>query len=161
MQERFQTLETRTSWGTVQIRAIGGHAVRCALPFLADAPSRPFRVGRADAHPASRFVAAALTGREAELPPLGKIPGTPFQQAVWAEIARIPRGETRTYGELARAIGRPGACRAVAGACGQNPLPLFVPCHRVVAANGKPGGFSPGLPWKRLLLEAEQRPCGK
>ena len=89
------------------------------------------------------------------LPSLGKLEGTAFQQAVWRAIARIPFGETQTYGELACAVGRPGACRAVANACGQNPVPLFIPCHRVVAATGKIGGFSAGLPWKTLLLASE------
>lgn len=84
-----------------------------------------------------------------------KIPaGTEFQQAVWREIKKIPHGQTRTYSEIAAAIGRPNAVRAVGTACGANPLPVFIPCHRVVARNGL-GGFGSGLPWKVLLLRME------
>ncbi len=81
--------------------------------------------------------------------------GTDFQRKVWAAIEKIPLGKTKTYGEIAAQIGHPGASRAVGAACGSNPLPLFVPCHRVLAANGKIGGFSGGLAVKRLLLRME------
>ena len=77
--------------------------------------------------------------------------GTPFQQAVWSAMAQIPYGRVVTYGQLAAAIGRPTACRAVANAVGKNPLPILLPCHRVVAANGL-GGFSAGTDRKRWLL---------
>ncbi|MCC6531877.1 MAG: methylated-DNA--[protein]-cysteine S-methyltransferase [Burkholderiales bacterium] len=84
--------------------------------------------------------------------------GTPFQQRVWAAIARIPSGATLTYGELAAAIG--SGARAVGGACGSNPIPLIVPCHRVVAAGGGLGGFmhsraAPPLRIKGWLLQHE------
>jgi len=69
-------------------------------------------------------------------------------------MQKIPRGQTRTYGEIAAAIGRPKAVRAVGSACGANPLPIFIPCHRVVAKNGL-GGFGAGLPWKKLFLKEE------
>jgi len=81
--------------------------------------------------------------------------GTPFQRAVWEALLAIPYGETRTYGELARAIGRPGAMRAVGAANGANPVPLVVPCHRVVAAGGRLGGFGGGLALKKRLLALE------
>jgi len=80
---------------------------------------------------------------------------TPFQRAVWDALRAIPYGETRSYGELARAIGKPGAARAVGAACGANPWPIIVPCHRVIAADGALGGYSAGLKWKRVLLELE------
>lgn len=80
--------------------------------------------------------------------------GTPFQLAVWQECARIPFGETITYSELARRIGRPKACRAVAMALHCNPLPLIIPCHRVVASHGL-GGYAFGVEVKRMLLEME------
>ena len=83
--------------------------------------------------------------------------GTPFQRAVWREIAAIPYGETRTYGDIARAIGKPGASRAVGTATGTNPLPILVPCHRVLPATGGLGGFRGGAIWKRALLEREGR----
>jgi len=81
--------------------------------------------------------------------------GTPFQRAVWEELLRIPYGATCTYAELARAVGRPAAVRAVGAANGANPVPLVVPCHRVVATGGKLGGYGGGLPLKARLLALE------
>lgn len=81
-------------------------------------------------------------------------PYTPFERAVLQATRSIPYGETRTYGEIAEAIGRPGAARAVGQALGKNRTCIVVPCHRVVAANGL-GGFTGGLRWKRSLLEME------
>lgn len=80
--------------------------------------------------------------------------GTTFQLLVWKALLEVPYGELVTYGELARAVGRPRAARAVGGAVGANPIPIIVPCHRVVAARGL-GGFGPGLEWKRRLLALE------
>lgn len=101
-------------------------------------------------------VRSLLNGRAPRrLPPLDLDGGTAFQRAVWARLRRIPAGETRTYGEVARALRRPGAARAVGSACGANPIPLLIPCHRVLAAGGKLGGFSAGLGWKRHLLATE------
>ena len=102
-------------------------------------------------------VQAILAGRApAELPPLDLSRGTQFQQAVWAGMCRIPFGQTQSYGELAAAIGKPQAVRAVGGACGANPIPVLVPCHRVLAARQKLGGFSSGLAWKKKLLAREK-----
>jgi AraC family transcriptional regulator of adaptative response/methylated-DNA-[protein]-cysteine methyltransferase len=81
--------------------------------------------------------------------------GTAFQRRVWEALRRIPRGSTRTYGEIARAIGRPGAARAVASACAGNPIAVVVPCHRVVREDGRPGGYRWGLERKRRLLARE------
>ena len=89
--------------------------------------------------------------------PLDLAAGTAFQQAVWRTLQTIPRGETRTYAWVAMQIGKPSAARAVGGACGANPTPIFVPCHRVVASGGGLGGFSCGLPLKRRLLAVEAR----
>ena len=83
--------------------------------------------------------------------------GTPFQRTVWAALAQIPYGETCSYGELARAIGRPAASRAVGAANGRNPLAIVVPCHRVIAADGTLHGYAGGLPVKRWLLDHEAR----
>jgi AraC family transcriptional regulator of adaptative response/methylated-DNA-[protein]-cysteine methyltransferase len=82
--------------------------------------------------------------------------GTAFQWKVWRALTRIPRGETRSYGDVARSIGRPTASRAVARACATNPLALVVPCHRVVASNGSPGGYRWGSKRKAALLEREK-----
>ena len=81
--------------------------------------------------------------------------GTKFGQRVWLEIKKIPRGETRSYLDIAKAIGQPNACRAVANACGRNPLPIIIPCHRVVSSDGTIGGFSSGIPLKKKLLKLE------
>lgn len=82
--------------------------------------------------------------------------GTPFQQAVWAQLRAIPCGETRTYGQIAAALGRPKAARAVGMACRSNPLLLVVPCHRVIGADGSLTGFAGGLAAKQALLALEQ-----
>jgi methylated-DNA-[protein]-cysteine S-methyltransferase len=81
--------------------------------------------------------------------------GTPFQLAVWRALADIPYGRTESYGELARRIGRPNAVRAVGAANGANPLPIVVPCHRVIGADGSLTGYGGGLPIKQALLELE------
>jgi methylated-DNA-[protein]-cysteine S-methyltransferase len=96
-----------------------------------------------------------LAGRAAKnLPPLDPA-GTEFQKSVWNALRRISFGKTKSYGEIAQVIGKPRAVRAVGGACGANPIPILVPCHRVLAANKKLGGFSGGLDWKRTLLARE------
>ena len=97
-----------------------------------------------------------LAGNDAkELPPLDWTGKTDFQKSVWRQMLKIPAGKTKSYGEIASAIKNPKAVRAVGGACGANPVPVLVPCHRVLAANKKLGGFSGGLDWKRSLLKRE------
>ncbi len=83
--------------------------------------------------------------------------GTPFQQQVWAALRTIPYGETRSYGELAAAIGRPKSARAVGAANGRNPLSIVIPCHRVVGADGSLTGFAGGVDTKRQLLDLESQ----
>ncbi len=89
--------------------------------------------------------------------PLSVSGGTPFDRAVWAAIAAIPYAEMCTYGEIAASAGDPSAARAAGIACNRNPVPVLVPCHRVVGAGGKLVGFGGGLPRKRFLLELEAR----
>ena len=88
---------------------------------------------------------------------ISKTSGTLFQKKVWLELSKIPKGETRTYKEIAIAIGRPLAVRAVANACGKNPHPIKIPCHRVIRSDGKLGGYSApgGTAAKRRLLKEE------
>jgi len=88
-----------------------------------------------------------------ELPLSAK--GTPFQQNVWKALAIIPYGKTMSYSQIAEAIGQPRAVRAVGAANGANPIPIVIPCHRVIGANGKLTGFGGGLQNKELLLELE------
>ena len=87
-----------------------------------------------------------------------KLEGTGFQIKVWNELNKIPSGETRTYKEIAELIGYPKAARAVANACGKNPYPITIPCHRVIRSDGGLGGYSGegGVEKKRLLLANEQ-----
>lgn len=89
-----------------------------------------------------------------------KLDGTPFQRAVWAALREIPYGETTTYGELARRLGRPAASRAVGMANGRNPVGVIVPCHRVVGAAGDLTGYGGGLDRKRRLLDLERARVG-
>lgn len=87
--------------------------------------------------------------------------GTPFQQAVWSALMRIPYGETRTYAQLGQMIGRPGAARAVGRANATNRIPLVIPCHRVIGADGSLTGFAGGTHLKVRLLDHEARVLGR
>lgn len=84
--------------------------------------------------------------------------GTPFQKLAWFALTCIERGKLASYGQVARAIGKDAAVRAVGTACGKNPLLLLVPCHRVIASDGRLGGFSSGLKVKKWLLKHEDAP---
>ena len=103
---------------------------------------------------AAQYVAGRAAALEAPLDVLG----TAFQRRVWAALRAIPPGETRTYGEIAAIVGRPGAARAVGQACGANPVSLAIPCHRAVAAGSGRGGYRWGLPVKERLLAQEAAP---
>ena len=107
-------------------------------------------------HEATHQILAFLEGKRKQLDFPIRMVGTPFQQRVWRALQQIPYGTTRTYGEIATAIGNPRASRAVGMACNKNPLLLIVPCHRVVGANGKLVGFAYGTDAKRWLLELEK-----
>ncbi|WP_369228304.1 methylated-DNA--[protein]-cysteine S-methyltransferase [Streptomyces sp. R39] len=85
-----------------------------------------------------------------------RLNGTPFQRSVWRQLSLIPYGETRSYGELAEALGNPKASRAVGLANGRNPIGIIVPCHRVIGANGGLTGYGGGLPRKQRLLDFER-----
>ncbi|HET9058545.1 MAG TPA: methylated-DNA--[protein]-cysteine S-methyltransferase [Acidimicrobiales bacterium] len=99
------------------------------------------------------YFAGSLTKFEVPL----RLTGTPFQRAVWAALADIPYGETRSYSQIATAVGKPSARRAVGLANGRNPVALIVPCHRVISADGTIGGYGGGLDRKRYLLDLELR----
>ena len=83
--------------------------------------------------------------------------GTPFREKVWDALRGVPYGTTVGYGEIAKRIGKPSAARAVGGACGSNPLPILIPCHRIVGASGALTGFGGGLPIKKKLLAIESQ----
>ncbi|MEX6507251.1 methylated-DNA--[protein]-cysteine S-methyltransferase [Jiella sp. M17.18] len=86
--------------------------------------------------------------------------GSPFQEQVWRILAEIPFGETRSYGAIAAMVGAPGAAQAVGRASGDNPLPIILPCHRVIGSDGSLTGFGGGLPVKRFLLRLEGNAAG-
>ncbi|MFI9544266.1 methylated-DNA--[protein]-cysteine S-methyltransferase [Streptomyces sp. NPDC052016] len=98
---------------------------------------------------------AYFTGELKEFTIELRLHGTPFQRTVWAELLKIPYGETRTYGELADALGKPSASRAVGLANGKNPVGIIVPCHRVIGASGSLTGYGGGLARKQRLLDFE------
>ena len=105
----------------------------------------------------TRMILAHLAGRQPRLDLPLDIQATAFQWQVWQALAAIPYGETRTYGDVARAIGRPRAVRAVARACATNPVALAIPCHRVLPAEGDTGGYRWGVARKKALLSSERR----
>jgi methylated-DNA-[protein]-cysteine S-methyltransferase len=114
--------------------------------------------GGHDAPPVLKDTATQLeeyfAGERTEFDVPMELDGTAFQKEVWRELSRIPYGKTISYGELARRVGRPKGPRAVGQANGKNPIPIIVPCHRVLASNGI-GGYGGGLPMKRTLLAVE------
>ena len=90
-----------------------------------------------------------------------KLIGTPFEIKVWEEITKIPKGKTKTYKEIAINIGHPNSARAVANACGKNPYPILIPCHRVVRSDGKIGGYSgPGGESQKKMLLLKEKESG-
>lgn len=151
-----EPLSLLTSWGVIRLDIAEAGVVRCSLPRLNDIPRDPFAILQAGVDPYSCFVRELFEGGNPDRPSIGELHGTVFQKKVWDGMLKIPHGETLSYGKLAERIGRASACRAVANACGSNPLPLFIPCHRVIRSDGNLGGYSSGIAWKRLLLGAEQ-----
>lgn len=160
--ERLHTL-IDSPYGPLTLVATDG--VLSAL-YMTDHRHRPPQetFGDRDATPFGetiRQMAAYFDGelREFDLPL--RLDGTPFQQTVWEALRQIPYGETRSYGELAEAIGRPGASRAVGLANGKNPISVIVPCHRVIGANGSMTGYGGGLDRKQRLLAFEGGGTGR
>ena len=127
-----------------ELRALGRRSADIALM------EHPDRMA-----PHLRALDAFFDGREPPADLALDLKGTPFQRAVWSALRGVSHGTVVTYGELARLAGRPRASRAVGTACGANPVPLLVPCHRVVAAGPSLGGFGGGPALKRALLERE------
>ena len=121
--------------------------------YVAHAPRRPERSGIVEL--ALDQIIEYLGGQRREFDLPLDLRGTEFQRRVWSAVAGIPYGETRTYTDIARAIGKPKAVRAVGAANGANPLPLVVPCHRVLGSDGSLTGYGGGLDVKQKLLEME------
>lgn len=151
-----------TPIGVLRLVGDDDRLVRIDLPNTAALdPDPAWRPARGGLPPALRRAERQLReyfdgGRRGFDLPLAPA-GTDFQRRVWRELGRIPYGETRSYGDLARRIGRPGAARAVGAANGRNPLAIVVPCHRVIGADGALTGYGGGLPVKQTLLALERR----
>ena len=147
----------QTPFGTLRLTSDG--AVLTSAAFTV-AQAGAFPICDAVLRQAAEWVCDYLRGEEAPLPPLAEA-DTPFRAAVREELRKIPFGETVTYGELARAVaarlGTRPCARAVGGALHNNPLPLFVPCHRVIGADGSLTGFACGLNRKAALLAFERK----
>lgn len=168
---RSQRQSSRTPVTAVPIQTPGGVFIAyfserglAQLDFPASVPPASCRVSSTKVPPHIRewtrltreAVLAILSGeKKVSSPPLDVTAGTPFQQRVWSALRQIGLGKTKSYSEIAAALGSPKATRAVGNACGANPIPLLIPCHRVLASGGKLGGFSGGRPWKTRLLAAE------
>lgn len=151
---------TKTTWFEVDSPAgrwVGVVGPRGLVSLdLASARGAPQDAVRDDRHPAARALRAWFDGKRRDLDLDVDLSGrTEFTRRVLDELRRIPWGTTATYGEIARRVGRPNAARAVGQAVGSNPVPVVVPCHRVLAANRRLGGFSAGLDVKRALLRIE------
>lgn len=155
----FQVASTDRGLAHVQLpnaggRGFSGWQLRCMPDVECREGYEPNRV-------AVKQILEYLDGKRTEFELELDPQGTPFQLEVWNALGAIPYGEVRTYSDIARAIGRPKAFRAVGAANGANPLSLIVPCHRVVATGGKLGGYGGGLSLKKKLLamESETRPA--
>lgn len=144
-------------------RGVGIALARDALTLRVESTARgvsriEFQRGQPERlpHPLQRQLERYFAGERIQFRvPLDLRAGTPFQRKVWRILRRIPYGQTRSYAWVARRIGCPRATRAVGAACGANPAPILVPCHRVVRSDGSLGGFSAGLKMKRALLRLE------
>ena len=133
------------------------HTGLCQLDFPGTAAPPPTGSPKRWLEATAAALESLLLGQAPQkLPPMDLSTGTDFQQSVWRQLLKIPLGQTRSYGELAECLAKPGASRAVGSACGSNPIPVIVPCHRVLAAHRRLGGFSGGLDWKQRLLRIEQ-----
>ncbi len=157
MTPQTYTMPVESPVGRLVLESDGVALLGIWLPRLPQ-PTGDFEAGGHDAPPVVKDAANQLEEYFAGERTAFDIPmepaGTTFQKQVWTELSKIPYGETITYGELARRVGRPKGPRAVGQANGKNPLPIIVPCHRVLASNGL-GGYAGGLAMKRALLAVE------
>lgn len=147
-------LVAATSRGVCRIVFGDGEAELVAL-LVRELPFAVLRCDAAALAPYCDAVAAYVDGRSDVLALPLDVRGSAFRRRVWEALAAIPRGATRSYADVALAIGMPNAARAVAGACAANPVAVAIPCHRVVASNGGLGGYRWGVARKRALLARE------
>jgi AraC family transcriptional regulator of adaptative response/methylated-DNA-[protein]-cysteine methyltransferase len=151
-----QLLVAATEKGVCNVR-LGDDARSLEEGLRAEFPFAALRRERARLAPWVASLRAALAGRSGQAEVPLDVRPSQFQRRVWEAIAAIPRGEARSYSAIAAAIGRPRAARAVARACASNPVALLIPCHRVVAKGGEPGGYRWGAGRKRTLLALERQ----
>ncbi len=144
-----------TALGAVYVAATHRGVCRVTLPDPTTAVEPARQVASELLNRARSELTGYLAGRPVAFSFDLDLRGTAFQLAVWDAVRRIPFADTATYQQVAHAVGRPGAARAVGQAMAANPVPLVVPCHRVVASGGGLGGFGGGVQLKRLLLEME------
>ena len=157
--------------GRLRVAATSGGIVLIALPRSGGTGFRGWLERMLpDAEPVERLPTLEVACRELQQYFAGRrqeftvpldLRGTAFQLSVWRAIAEVPYGETRSYAELARRVKRPSAYRAVGAANGANPVPVIIPCHRVIASDGKLGGYGGGLETKRRLLAFEKTAPGQ
>lgn len=160
-----------TPVGTVRVASSGEGLCRVALPsesdeaflaWLGDSfPGASIEPGETENHQVEEQLIGYFSGRTKEFSVPLDLKGTAFQTRVWKAIAEIPHGQTRSYADIAARIGQPRACRAVGGANRANPIPIIIPCHRVVGANGSLTGYGgpQGVGLKARLLELEGVAC--
>ncbi len=153
--------------GEIRVTTSAAGVCEVMLPYWTDdtqpiASDDTVVIGRSGSKTAERHLRQALAelagyfaGERREFTVPLDLTGPEFQRRVWREVARVPFGETRSYGEIARILGAPQAFRAVGAANGANPVAPFVPCHRIVGSNGHLTGYGPGLPLKQRLLVME------
>jgi methylated-DNA-[protein]-cysteine S-methyltransferase len=146
------------------LRLVASDTALVAVHFPIEKHPRRLEADNTAQHPllerARRELDEYFLGRRRSFEVPLALEGTPFQLEVWNALRRIPFAEVRSYGALARAIGRAAAVRAVGRANGSNPIPIFVPCHRVIGTDGSLTGFGGGIECKRWLLDHERRTAG-
>ena len=146
-----------TDKGLCGLRLIHGLDYRAMIREMTHLlPHLNFREDNRAARPLVRQINEVLSGNLRATQVRLDLVGTPFHRRVWKEMLRVPWGQTCSYSELARRVGRPRAVRAVASACARNPIALVVPCHRILRADGNLGGYYYGLDCKRKLLRLEK-----
>ena len=158
---KYALTETKLGWVPIGIE--DGAICAAALPASRNQAQATLSgwgvdeaASKAEAAPLIDLVQRAAAGEAVKTDGMVRlVTGTPFQRAVYEELLKIPKGHTVSYAEVARRVGRPGAARAVGQAVGANPIPLLIPCHRVLASDGSLGGFGGGLPLKTTLLKQE------
>lgn len=143
-----------TPWGNLLLQEENGAITACAITACAATAEAPIPPLSPLLQEAVRQIEEYARGERREFTLPLWLEGTPFMESVWRELQKIPYGQVKTYGEIARLVHNPKAARAVGGACHRNPLLLLVPCHRVVGESGL-CGFGAGLPMKEALLRLE------